>query len=482
MAVPTLVSGGWAQRWRTPFGSRPPRCGFRLPAMRLLSCISAVFLVNGCATRVHLLGYDDNTSTADGSETSHVSNTTNFTESAAPLDASLVLRDAEPTADADAADGGQALPTPVNPPNILVDELGLDPTAVSTRLTALFERLFVSGNADSEMLYYELDDQNAFVLDVLHDDSRMDAMGYGMLLTVQFDHPDRFARLWSTVKTHFRYESGPRRGYFRFSCKKDFSECSDVLDSFGSFYVVTALFMAAERWGDDTYRAEALDVLAAMRDKEVDGAATEGVLNLFTEVGIPRQVPLVEGAGTVSPVALLPAFFEFWYVQTTDAFWHQAANSSRRLLLAIPHPETGLTPDVVTEAGEPVENPALFREESYPAAFQLALDAAWFPRGPEATDEYARSVNRLLGFFYRQSPTNYVALYQIDGTVTEDKTSMALVALNGAAAAVATLPSRQSFLQGAWETTGPSGVYRFYDGVYQLLSLTFLGGQLRVTF
>lgn len=441
-----------------------------------------MFQVTGCATRVHLLGYDDVQSSTERGDASLGSQTTAATESQDTLDASLVIEDAEAGPDASPADGGEALPNPVNPPNILVDDLGLDPTTVSTRLTALFDRLFVSGKADSELLYYELDEQNAFVLDVLHDDSRMDAMGYGMLLTVQFDHPERFARLWSAVKSYFRYESGPRRGYFRFSCAKDFSECSDVLDSFGSFYVVTALFMAAQRWGDTTYHAEALDVLSAMRDKEMDGAATEGVLNLFTEAGIPRQVPLVDDAGTVSPVALLPAFFEFWYVQTTDAFWHKAANASRRLLLTIPHPETGLTPDVVTEAGEPVENPALFREESYPAAFQLALDASWFPRGAQAADEYARNVNRLLGFFYRQSPNNYVALYQIDGTITEDKTSMALVALNGAAAAVATLPSRQSFLQGAWETTGPSGVYRFYDGVYQLLSLTFLGGQLRVTF
>jgi oligosaccharide reducing-end xylanase len=374
------------------------------------------------------------------------------------------------------------LPTPTNPPNILVDVLELEPDTVTTRLSVLFRRLFISGKTDTELIYYENGD-DAYVLDVLHDDTRMDAMGYGMLLTVQFDERELFARLWETVQSRFRYDSGPREGLYRFSCATDFSECRNAVDSFGSFYVVTALFLAAERWQEASHHQAALDVLAAMRNKEVDGEPVDGVLNLFTADGIPRLSPLVDSARSVSPVSLMPAFFELWYVRTKDVFWHQAAVNSRRLLLEIAHPETGLTPDRITETGELVEAPGLFREESYPAAFQLALDAAWFRKPAREHAEYARTVNRLLAFFSGQSQNNnYPALFQINGTVTEDKTSMALVALNGAAAAVATHPSRNTFLQRAWDTTGPSGLYRFYDGVYQLLSLSFLGGELRVTF
>ncbi len=448
-------------------------------------CSTAVCATSSCSERVHLLGYDDVTAEVTGTDVEAPSSLTGVstTESSRSMDASPSSNGGEPDAGGGGEDAGRSFPTPTNPPNVLVDDLGLDPGAVTTRLAALFARLFVSGNPDSDMLYYEFGESGAFVLDVLHDDARMDAMGYGLMLTVQFDHPDEFSRLWETAKTHFRYETGPRRGFFRFSCTKDFSECSDVIDSFGVFYAVTALFMAADRWSDESYHADALEILAAMRNKEPNGEPTEGVVNLFNDEGIPRQVPLIDEVGTVSPVALMPAFFELWYVSTQDDFWHTAAESARRLLLTISHADTGLTPDIVSEAGEAVETPGMFREESYPAAFHLALDASWFPTSDAPRADYVATINRLLAFFYRQSTTNnYSALYAVDGTVVDEKTSMALIALNGAAAAIATTPSRGAFLQRAWETTGPSGVYRFYDGVYQLLSLSFLGGELRVTF
>lgn len=473
---------GWAQRLHARRGSLPPL---------ILVCSLTAATSIGCSQRVHLLGFDDEQSTPTTDETTVTgSNQTSSTyvDETSPTTSGSDASSATPTesftdAGTDGGnDAGLELPTPTNPPNILVNVLELDPDTVSTRLSALFRRLFISGNADSELIYYELEDE-AYVLDVLHDDTRMDAMGYGMLLTVQFDQPELFANLWATVQSRFRYDSGPREGLYRFSCAKDFSECRDAVDSFGSFYVVTALFLAAERWQERSYHQAALDVLGAMRDKEVDGEPVDGVLNLFTEDGIPRLSPLVESARNVSPVSLMPAFFELWYVRTRDYFWHTAAENSRRRLLEIAHPETGLTPDRITESGELVEAPGMFREESYPAAFQLALDAAWFPKPEVQQSEYAPTVNRLLAFFSGQvQNNNYPALYRIDGTVVEDKTSMALVALNGAAAAVATHQSRNAFLQRAWDTTGPSGLYRFYDGVYQLLSLSFLGGELRVTF
>src|SRR5690606_32139666 len=125
-----------------------------------------------------------------------------------------------------------------------------------------------------------------------------------------------------------------------------------------------------------------------------------------------------------------------------DDFWHMAAESSRQLLLAISHVDTGLTPDTITETGELVEMPGMFREESYPAAFHLALDASWFPKGDSPPEDYVRASNRMLSFFDRRSPTNCAALYVVDGSVPDDKASMALIALSGAAAALASLPSR----------------------------------------
>lgn len=452
--------------------------------------LGVISIVSGCSEHVHLLGYDVEPLTSEvpvpiddagrdaSIDTSTTSQVTAVVDAAVstPSSTSSVV-DAGET---DVGDGGSNLGVPRNPPNVLVDDLGLDPAAVRKRLTALFDRLFISGNSESELIYYELNDEQAYVLDVLHDDARMDAMGYGLMLTLQFDKPEQFARLWATVDTQFRYATGARAGYFRFSCAKDFSECSDVIDSFGSFYAVTALLLASERWGETRYFDAAVATLAAMRDKEVNGAATDGVVNLFTDDGIPRQVPLEAEATTFSPVSLLPAFFEYWSLRTGDAFWHTAAETSRRLLTTIGEAETGLTPDVLSLTGEPVEMPAMFREESYPAAFQLALDAAWFNYQGGTPATYVTQVNRLLGFFNRQG--SYVASYETDGTAASTNTSIALIAVNGAAASIATLPSRDTFLQRAWDTTAPSGVYRFYDCTYQLLGLMFLGGEFKVVF
>lgn len=445
---------------------------------------------SACSEHVHYLGYDD-AQTSGGESRSAASDldasASDSRGAETSADASVANSSATSSVVADAGvtfDGGDAgtnIGEPQNPPNVLVEDLGLDATTVQKRLRALFDRLFVSGNADTELIYYEHGEDEAFVLDVLHDDARMDAMGYGMLLTVQFDEPALFAKLWNSVQNRFRYAEGPRRGFFRFTCSKDFSECGDAIDSFGVYYVVTALLLAAERWDEPSYLDGAVATLSEMRDKEVDGAPTEGVVNLFTVDGVPRRIPLEDEMGTVSPVALLPAFFEYWRYRTGDTFWGKAAASSRELLIRIPHPETGLTPDVVTESGEVAVAPGMYREESYPTAFQLALDAAWFNHRHGNPAPYVEQVNRLLGFFNRQTPS-YVALYEIDGTVVEDKTSGALIVLNGASAAIATLPSRETFLQRAWDATASPGRFRFYDGVYQLLSLMFLGGELKVKF
>lgn len=458
--------------------------------------LGTLAVVSGCSEHVHLLGYNVEALTSEtpvqvfdagrdasvdtsgpSGPTLDVDGAVTTPSASVTASASMVSDDAGET---NAGDGGTNLGPPRNPPNVLVDDLGQDPATVQKRLTNLFDRLFVSGNADSELIYYELNDEQAYVLDVLHDDARMDAMGYGLMLTLQFDKPELFGRLWATVDTYFRYATGPRAGYFHFSCAKDFTECSDVIDSFGSLYAVTALLLASERWSETRYFDAAIEMLTAMRSKEVNGVATEGVVNLFTDDGIPRQIPLEEEADTLSPVSLLPAFFEYWSLRTGDTFWHTAAETSRRLLTTVANAETGLTPDVLSFAGEPVEMTPMFREESYPAAFQLALDAAWFNYQGGTPEAYVTQVNRLLGFFNRQG--NYVANYETDGTATTTNTSTALVTVNGAAASIATLPSRETFLQRAWDTTGPSGVYRFYDGVYQLLGLMFLGGEFKVVF
>src|SRR5690606_25750711 len=99
-----------------------------------------------------------------------------------------------------------------DPPNVLVDVLGIDPDRVVSRINNIFEQLFF-GDSATESVYVD-DPEGAYVFDVLHDDTRMDAMGYAMLILPYFDRQEEFDKLWATVDSKFRYASGARAGYF----------------------------------------------------------------------------------------------------------------------------------------------------------------------------------------------------------------------------------------------------------------------------
>src|SRR5690606_23054824 len=165
---------------------------------------------------------------------------------------------------------------------------------------------------------------------VLHGDTRLDAMGYGMMASVQLDRREEFDKLWTYVQGRFAYNDGPRTGYFRFTCSVTEDLCDDVIDTFGVFYVATSLLIAEKRWQDDAgvsrYGEAARRILEALRSKEEqNGGVVEGVLNVFGPSYLPRMVPLEEGKPNISPGSVLPAFFELWGIATGESYWQTVA-------------------------------------------------------------------------------------------------------------------------------------------------------------
>jgi oligosaccharide reducing-end xylanase len=444
--------------------------------------LSLTLVISACTERAHFLGYDQDTATQDtatqdtGSSAVPAPVDAAFSNDAGsittnPLDASRVSPPAFETVDAAVLDGGLVTVVLQDPPNVLVDLLGLDPDRVNQRTLDVFEQLFF-GDPATESIFVD-DPEGAYVLDVLHDDTRMDAMGYAMLALPHFERQVEFDKLWSTVETKFRYDSGPRSGYFHSNCATDFSSCSDDIDTFGIYYVITALFIAESHWGGGSYAKAATDVLSTMRNKEQNGIV-EGVLNLFGDDGLPRPTGLQGADDDVWTASLMPAFFELWYVHTLEPFWHRAAVRSRTLLQTVGHPVTGLAPERVSRAGEPTQATPEFRSTSYGVGFQMALDHAWVA----SQSGYTTSANLLVRFFGDQGPV-YPSLWAIEGEALNEVGSGALIALNGAMASAANIDGREVLMRATWEMSTPTGLYRYYDGISQLLSLMFLGGQLR---
>jgi hypothetical protein len=104
----------------------------------------------------------------------------------------------------------------------------------------------------------------------------------------------------------------------------------------------------------------------------------------------------------------------------------------------------------------------------------MALDQTWFGKDPEQSD----IANRVITFF-NQFGGSYPALYLYDGTVQNSNPSGALVAMNGVAAGIASIPQREAFIRVVWNTPTPIGLIRYFDGITQLLALMSLGGVLQ---
>lgn len=362
--------------------------------------------------------------------------------------------------------------------NHLVDVVGVTEGEVRDRIEAAFQQLF-HGNPETESVYVEVGNDQAYILDRLHDDTRIDALGYGMLITAQLDKKTEFDSIWNYTKTHVQYTEGPNAGYFHAICAKSGGSCFDNVGVFGSFYVVTSLLFAEERWGNGSgiydYGAEARAILDTFRNKEQDAeAVAAGVTNVFSDANpLPARNPTTASAEQVSSGSLMPGFFQYWGVKTGDAFWSVAATRSREQLNLVINPDNGLAPEASNQQGEPLEGDQDFRESSYAVAFHLAIDTAWYGVDPQQIE----NANRLIRFF-ASFGGSYPARFAYDGTPLGDSPSGALVALNGAGASIATTPEREEFIRVVWETDIQTGLFRFYDGINQLMALMTLAGEI----
>lgn len=381
--------------------------------------------------------------------------------------------------------------------NLFTSLLGKSEAEVEARLQQVWNHFFTPADLDryeapgETSVYYETADGLAFIMDTGNNDVRSEGMSYGMMLSVQLDHRTEFDKLWGWAKKYMAYAPGSAwDGYFCWQCRPDGTKLGGSNASDGEAYFVTALFLAAERWGEPRYADEANAILTKVMNK--DGERT-GVYNLYNkENGLITFVPDRMGHGFTDPSYQLPAFLDKWaQVASADRpFWERAATEARRHLIASAHPETGLYPDYSEYDGRAYRWPhagydtSIYMYDAIRCAMNVGMD--YYLWGKDKANQ-TEVMARLLTFFRRDGFRH--AHFALDGSDAFGDYTQGMAGAN-AVGAVALADSdspehrelAREYVQRLWDAQPPTGKFRYYEGLVYFLSMLHVSGHFALNF
>ncbi|MDE7345118.1 MAG: hypothetical protein K2N48_00060 [Muribaculaceae bacterium] len=368
--------------------------------------------------------------------------------------------------------------------------LGKTDKETKAKVDAVWNHFFTPGNLDvyeneDQNSVYYLDADKGFILDTGNNDVRTEGMSYGMMISVQLDHPDVFDRLWRWSKEHMAYDTdSPWDGYFCWQCTPDGIKIGGSNASDGELYYVTSLLLAGEKWNKPDYTAEANKILEKIMSK--DGLTT-GVYNLFDDdTKLITFVPDNVGHTFTDPSYMLPAFLDMWAekASSNNDFWREAADAARNHLVCSAHIDTGLHPDYSNYDATPYAWPlagydtSIYMYDAIRCAMNIGMDS--YLNGKDI--ERQRVVMcRMLDFFKRDGFTH--AHFSLDGNEVFDNYTCGMTGSN-AVGAIALVSSddpekrtlAKEFIEHLWNTEPPKGKYRYYEGMVYFLSLLHVSG------
>lgn len=396
--------------------------------------------------------------------------------------------------------------------NVFVD-FGYEPTQVDAKLKEVFNDVFRGPNK----VYFEVGDSMGYISDIKNHDARTEGMSYGMMIAVQMNEKDIFDRIWRWSKKYMQHQSGPREGYFAWSCKTDGTRNAEGAASDGELYFITALIFASNRWGNDTginYKAEAQHILNCIMPRDFK---EERQMRQFPGMPQPSgKIFLIDpetqlitftpdgfGQRFTDPSYHIPAFYEVWAKWADDGrsdYWLACAAKSREYLHKAINEQTGLNPDMSQYDGSLMEGfggrrngGANFRYDSWRVPMNIALDYEWSCADSEWQRQYGEKIQN---FFYSQGINDYVDQYRVDGTLPEDneilpaggfrklRHSIGLVSTLAAASVMCSHDKSKEFVDALWNAKHEpfdDGYFdAYYDGLLRLFAFMHLSGNYRV--
>ena len=413
----------------------------------------------------------------------------------------------------------------------LFAEMGHSREEVDKKLEEVFNDVFHGPNK----VYFEVGDTMGYISDIKNRDARTEGMSYGMMIAVQLDKKDIFDRLWRWSKKYMQHQSGPREGYFAWSCKTDGTHNAEGAASDGELYFITSLIFASNRWGNDTginYKAEAQHILDCIQPRETHPQplpAREG--SGYTQGGdsatglhtpLPRRKGLGGGSSFLidpetklitftpdgfgqrftDPSYHIPAFYEVWAQWADDGradYWNECAAKSREFLHKAINDTTGLNPDMCQYDGSPLQMPAFpgrpgrpqaprrnpgnnFRYDSWRVPMNIALDYEWSCADGEWQRQYGE---KFQNFLYSQGIDTFVDQYRTDGSLPEGdeilqaggfrklRHSIGLVATSAAASVMCSHEKKREFVEALWNAKHEPFDDGYFDAYYDGLLRLF---------
>lgn len=360
----------------------------------------------------------------------------------------------------------------------LFKEFGKSDAEIDAKVNTAFQQLFYGDN-DTQRIYYPVGTDMAYILDKASNDVRSEGMSYGMMIAVQLDKKAEFDRLWKWAKTYMQNTSGSQQGYFAWQVDASGNKIDTNPASDGEEYFITALLFAANRWGSGTgiynYSTEAQTLL----DRVLTPNGDQKTLFDLTQKQVVF-VPYGSAAGFSDPSYHLPAFYELWALwdNNNNQFWRDAAATSREFFKKQAHSTTGLGPDYAEFDGRPnnTGNHGDFRFDAWRTIMNVAMDYHWFAKDSWQTT-YA---DRVQSFFHGQGIGAYANQYSLSGSSLSADHSPGLVATNAVGTLAATTTKSWEFVNEFWNTSIPSGQYRYYDGCLYMMSLLHASGKFKI--
>ncbi len=382
----------------------------------------------------------------------------------------------------------------------LFAEIGKSETEIRKKVDSSFQQLF-HGNPTNETVYYEAGNNTngplAFVTDIKHHDVRTEGLSYGMIIAVQLGKKAEFDAIWNWSKTYLYVSdtNHPSFGFFTWQARTNGARMSQFVAPDGEEYYVTALYLAAHRWGNGAglfnYQAQADELLTRMRHRPmINGEAPWRGGNRKVRAGAlfdeeHKMVlfsPSDERARFSDPSYHLPAFYELWarWGPKEDAgFWKKAAEVSRDYFVKVTHPVTGLNPcyanfdgSLVLRSGHYGTN---FSYDAFRTAGNWSVDWSWWARDPRQHE-----LSDKLQAFFESKGTNYGSVFTLDGQQLENRHAQGLIAVNAVASLAATNPRWKRYVDELWNTPTPDGLERYYEGLLYMMGLLHCSGEFRI--
>ncbi|MBP5503078.1 MAG: hypothetical protein J6Y24_09855 [Bacteroidales bacterium] len=356
--------------------------------------------------------------------------------------------------------------------------LGKTDEEIQDKLDQLWDHYFKGD--DNSKVYYDKGSE-AYIMDIANHDVRSEGMAYGMMICVQTNHKEEFDKLWNWAKNHMWHKDGDWDGYFAWQRNESGTGGDDNCVPDAEMYFMMSLMFAANRWGDDQYREDALYIMDKMWNNLGHKLFNQGnYIIVFQPMGSCKDFS--------DPSYDLPAYVDLlsrWAEKDTEK-WKKSVTATRDHLYKSSHYKTGLFTDYSNFDGTP--HPESYNDKAeyymYDAmrcAMNYGMDYYLFGADATRQEEMAKHI---IDFFEEDGYTH--ARFTWNGTIYgSDKYTQGEAGANAVACFALLGNSKydeavKKNMQMAWDAKPMTGRHRYYDGIVHYMAMLHLCGSFKI--